>query len=267
MKLPAKMVLFTACLVGPASASAQFSKSIQEGIPSSNNTIHVSTRTGRVLTTGLHVSSASTHAGTSTFQSSVSVVGIIGSSGPVTFPSTGRAVQIYGQTGDGHLINYDYGESAYKRLYIDGTPLLINTVSGGAIQTAGTFQVGSGGTPIGIISTGTYTPTLTNTTNIDSSGVSDTFIYTRIGNIVHISGSVTINTTAAGDAQTSLEISLPIASNFSTFYQAQGVGTCTTAQRGGIVFSQPTNDRLLFQFASEGTVEREYMIIAQYAIQ
>lgn len=47
MKSLVRTALLTASLVGPVSVSAQFSRAIMEGVPASNNTIFVSTRTGR----------------------------------------------------------------------------------------------------------------------------------------------------------------------------------------------------------------------------
>lgn len=63
------------------------------------------------------------------------------------------------------------------------------------------------------ITTGTYTPTLTDVTNIALSSPL-VCIWERIGNHVTVSGGVNVTPTAA-DAATNLGISLPIASNLS----------------------------------------------------
>lgn len=59
------------------------------------------------------------------------------------------------------------------------------------------------------VESGTYTPTLTNNTNLSASTASE-FFYTRIGNIVHVAGEFTADPTSTGS--TVLVISLPIPS-------------------------------------------------------
>ena len=61
------------------------------------------------------------------------------------------------------------------------------------------------------VRSGTYTPTLTNVTNISAS---DAFVcqWLRVGNIVTVSGKVNIDQTTPG--QIELGISLPVASDF-----------------------------------------------------
>lgn len=68
---------------------------------------------------------------------------------------------------------------------------------------------------------GTYTPTLTNVTNITAS-TAYPCQYMRVGNTVTVSGKVDIDTTAA--AAIELGISLPISSNFANDYECAGTG-------------------------------------------
>ena len=67
---------------------------------------------------------------------------------------------------------------------------------------------------------GTYTPVLTNTTNVAAS-VAYPCQWVRVGNTVAVSGRLDVDATAAG-AQTLLGISLPVASNFANIYELGG---------------------------------------------
>jgi hypothetical protein len=75
------------------------------------------------------------------------------------------------------------------------------------------------------VTSGSYTPTLTNTTNISASSVgSSDFQYQRVGNIVSVCGTVSLTPTST-TADFSLRITLPIApASFGNATQAHGVG-------------------------------------------
>jgi hypothetical protein len=88
---------------------------------------------------------------------------------------------------------------------------------------------------------GTYTPTLTNTTNLDGT-TAYACQYMRVGSVVTVSGRIDVNPTAG--ASTVVGISLPIASNFSAPEQCGGVAFCqTVAGQGAAIFADATNDR------------------------
>lgn len=98
--------------------------------------------------------------------------------------------------------------------------------TGGANQMVvaditGNIELG-GAVPTG----GTYTPTLTNTTNITSS-TAQNCQYTQVGNIVTVFGSVIVTTTLA--VASTLLISLPIASTFAADTDLNGVGQAASA--------------------------------------
>lgn len=79
------------------------------------------------------------------------------------------------------------------------------------------------GTTTQYIASGTYTPTLTNISNLDAS-TSAGCQWMRVGNVVTVSGVIQANPTATG--LTELGVSLPIASNFSAgiVRECAGVG-------------------------------------------
>lgn len=76
---------------------------------------------------------------------------------------------------------------------------------------------------IGVVasSDGTYTPTLTNVSNIDVPGsTAYAFQYMRVGNVVTVSGKIDVAVTGTG--LTRLNVSLPVASNFSADENCSG---------------------------------------------
>lgn len=96
---------------------------------------------------------------------------------------------------------------------------------------------------------GTYTPTLTNTTNVAAS-TARLCTYLRVGNTVTVAGQFDIDPTAPA-AATLLEISLPVVSNFSTAYQAGGTAAATgiAGQSAGIE-ANAANDTVSVKFIS-----------------
>jgi hypothetical protein len=97
----------------------------------------------------------------------------------------------------------------------------------------------------GNVFSGTYTPTLTNVTNVASS-TSAVCQYIRVGDVVTVSGVIVIDPTATGLIQ--VDISLPIASNFAN--ATNGAGTCSEADASalfGSVYASATNDRMILK--------------------
>lgn len=94
------------------------------------------------------------------------------------------------------------------------------------------------------LASGTYTPTLTGVNNVSSSTARQA-TYMRVGNTVTVAGQIDITPTA-NNIQTTIGISLPIASAFTTAYQAGGSGhriANTTAGHGASIQADATNDR------------------------
>lgn len=94
---------------------------------------------------------------------------------------------------------------------------------------------------------GTYTPTLTNVTNVAASTAYECH-YTRVGNQVTVFGKVDIDQTAAGAFE--VGISLPIASNFAAVTDLSGSGVSINS--AGIsdapyMEADTTNDRASFK--------------------
>lgn len=114
---------------------------------------------------------------------------------------------------------------------------------------------------------GTYTPTLTNVANVDSS-TAFACGYSRNGDFVTVEGQITIDATAAA-TDTEVGISLPIASNFAGAQQCAGVGACIAAGAYGesaAVSGDVTNDRARFLLRPSAATARNYAFHFSYRI-
>jgi hypothetical protein len=163
-----------------------------------------------------------------------------------------------------------------------GVATWLGTPSSANLAAAVTDETGSGALVFGTAPTisdltvsgtsgnvfsGSYTPTLTNTTNITSSTAS-TLYYTRVGNVVAVFGRVNITATALGN--TLLGISLPIASALTTNGQVAGMGSVTSATVANNTFGRinadATNDRAQFQLNSTSITDQTYSINFTYVV-
>lgn len=102
------------------------------------------------------------------------------------------------------------------------------------------------------LTSGTYTPTLTNGTNVSSS-VTTIHHYTRVGNQVTVYGQIQVTPTTTPATNTVLGISLPIASNFTAITDLIGsIGFFNSlSTKDGTVEADTTNDRVLLTFTAE----------------
>jgi hypothetical protein len=115
------------------------------------------------------------------------------------------------------------------------------------------------------INSDTYTPKLTNTTNITSSAAA-VCQYTQIYSTVTVSGQVTIRATATGACN--LKMTLPVASGFTSSGQAAGTFATTTAggTAQGAILADITGDQLEFRFNATNTTSTVYSFTATYQI-
>lgn len=152
-----------------------------------------------------------------------------------------------------------------SRLAIGNTsPACALDVTGG-IQTSRTGVTSPAATD-GNIFSGTYTPTLTNVSNIVAS-TAYTCQYMRVGNVVTVSGRVDIDPSALQD--TTLGMSLPIASNFSANENLSGtfVSQVTTdAKVPGAIYADATNDRATFFYRATTSANGSFSFIFTYRI-
>lgn len=95
---------------------------------------------------------------------------------------------------------------------------------------------------------GTYTPTLSNTTNVAAS-TPRLCSYMRVGNVVTVAGQLDLDPTATGAVL--LGISLPIASALTTVYQLGGVASSTLiVNESGGIEADTTNDRASLKYVA-----------------
>jgi hypothetical protein len=145
--------------------------------------------------------------------------------------------------------------AGFTRIGSTTAPTCALDVTGGIAtsRTAVTAPAASDGN----VFSGTYTPTLTNTTNVAASTASQCQ-YMRVGNVVTVSGRVSITPTAA-NTTTLIGISLPVASSFSTAQQCSGTSstdTTVTADQqsgGGSIVADTTNNRASLRLAPAST--------------
>lgn len=111
---------------------------------------------------------------------------------------------------------------------------------------------------------GTYTPTLTNTTNVFASTAQTTY-YTRIGNQVSVWGTVTIDPTASATL-TVLGISLPVTSALASFRQLAGTAARTDGADYGIVTGNAVDDIASLRFTPTSAASDDWSFHFSYVL-
>jgi hypothetical protein len=111
------------------------------------------------------------------------------------------------------------------------------------------------------ITTGTFTPTLTNTTNLDAS-TSFLAQYLRVSDRVIVAGYIEADATAL--ALTELQMALPVASNFTTGVQGGGTGSIFGVPV--LIQPSPTTDRMRFIWNATGTANNAITYSFMYQV-
>lgn len=135
-----------------------------------------------------------------------------------------------------------------------------NNTSRLAIAANGDTNLGLNGGPVTIngafnlttLAAGTYTPSAFNAINC---GVTpNKHFYTRLGNIVTVTGRAAINITAGSGTSTSVELSLPIASDFTDATDLAGQGSNDDTGAETIRINANTgNNRAQISFSATST--------------
>lgn len=111
---------------------------------------------------------------------------------------------------------------------------------------------------------GTYTPTLTNTTNITASTAYQCQ-YLRLGNTVTVSGKVDVDPTIAG--QVVLGVSLPIASNIGAVEDLGGVASAiAVAGQSAGIYGDAANNRATVEWIAVDTANRAMFFTFSYQV-
>lgn len=119
---------------------------------------------------------------------------------------------------------------------------------------------------IGPIAFGTWTPTLTNSTNVAAS-TAHTMNYLRVGNQVFFNGLVEVDTTAVGAF--TLFMTLPISSDFTSTNDASGNGTQPGTGVPNIISirEDATNDRLQLDGYAQVSTNVFYRLAGGYIVK
>lgn len=124
------------------------------------------------------------------------------------------------------------------------------------------------GTAKQFLASGTFTPTAEASTNVTSCDSVAGGKWTRVGNVVTVTGTATITPTAGTGADTAFYLTIPIASNFAQTYDAAGVmigqdSGSNVSTNSGTVSADTTNDRVLLRFRNNAVVA----IVVRYNYQ
>lgn len=124
------------------------------------------------------------------------------------------------------------------------------------------------GTPTGTVTSGTYTPTCIDTTNIQAT-TEGQFNYIRVGNIVYVTGHVSVDPTATG--ATVFKIPLPIASNLAAADDLSGTVSEQVVYTGSTssvkLIGDATNDAASVEWSSiVGTGARDVGVSFSYEV-
>lgn len=150
----------------------------------------------------------------------------------------------------------------------DAAPLSHVGSGGGAHSAATTavngFMSSTDKAKLDLITSGTYTPTLTNVANLDSSATYAAQ-YIRVGSVITVSGRVDIDPTAAGSVR--LGISLPVASAFVSARQCAGTASATSvAGQSAAILADVANARAELQYIAVDTASRAMYYTFTYTV-
>lgn len=178
--------------------------------------------------------------------------------------NVGFSSQLASATGSWNFYASGTADNAFAgnvRIGSTTAPVVALDVTGG-IQTSRTTVTSPAATD-GNIFSGTYTPTLTNTTNVASSTASSCQ-YMRVGNVVTVSGQVAITPTATGN--TVLGLSLPIASALTATNELGGTGMAQATTQAITIYADATNDRALVRMQAAATTALTYAFSFTYRV-
>ena len=117
---------------------------------------------------------------------------------------------------------------------------------------------------------GSYTPTVTNLTNMTIGTIRTSYFY-RVGNMVTVTFSFDSSTTSGGSTASAASITIPIASNFTASNQLSGThstgdGATITGPESGKLYADATSDYAVCEFKSIGTASRAFVGTFTYVI-
>jgi hypothetical protein len=148
-------------------------------------------------------------------------------------------------------------------LRLDGSTNIVSVegINGFSIARTSVTSAAAGD---GNVFSGTYTPSLVSSSNTNCTVTFAPVWYTRVGNVVQMGGTFTVDTVSSGAV--GFEMTLPVASNFADDTQAAGVATTSNDDVGGVIRSNSTSDRLAFSGTSTNLSARSVTFTATYLV-
>ena len=194
---------------------------------------------------------------------------ILGSNITLYAESNGAAANDFlFKAGSTTVLNYDHSATNWGftgslsvSSFTGTADALTGSTSGGVLTdvTIGSGLSLSSGTlsASGPVSSGSYTPTITNVANTDTRAVLGEMFYIEYDTFVIVNGGFTINASASG-TETTIRFTLPISSSFTDDGEANGSGVVCdfkSGAPGGMVnvYADPVNEELELSFTSLST--------------
>lgn len=116
------------------------------------------------------------------------------------------------------------------------------------------------------IKTGTYDPTLTPSTNVDTVVKQGNFTYVRVGDVILVFGAATVDC-ASADTSSVFTISLPVASALANSYELVGVASEGGSEhRGGSISGSAPNDNATVTFRPQSASSFGMQIMFVYLV-
>lgn len=163
--------------------------------------------------------------------------------------TAGELVAITLATGD--LTGVAQGSPSTAAIQVLPGLRIVETIAAAGLATVEVDLLGDSGAGAGGLDSGEYVPVLTDVTNVAASALLGAR-FTKIGNIVTVFFSVTIDATAA--AATELDISLPVVSNLAAAPDLIGhMASAETVGEPGVVTGDAANDRAQLSYTAVGT--------------
>lgn len=115
------------------------------------------------------------------------------------------------------------------------------------------------------LASGTYAPTVTAGTNMDSASAVANFAYLRVGNVVIVSGNLNADATTAG-VQSKVRISLPVSSNFTSTGDLTGTGGIQGSDDVVIVIADTVNDEAEVNYTPAGAAASVIRLLFMFPV-
>jgi hypothetical protein len=164
----------------------------------------------------------------------------------------------------GLLVGLAQGASSTAAVQVLPGLRIVETIAAAGLAIVEVDLFAETGASGGDFDSGEYTPTLTDVTNVAASVLLGAR-YMRIGSTVTVHFALSIDATATG--ATELDISLPVASNFTDAEDCSGLAVSSTAgENQGSITADVANDRAQLDLTAVGTGVIEWRGSFSYAI-